>query len=259
MTPSVTWPVLEAEARALVAGAAEEGLTLRVVGSAGIRLHCERCAAGMDAVGRRAKDVDLVCRARDRRGVRALLEADGYETDRDLLVATEGRRLSFSHPERAIEIDLFVERLEFCHTIELGDRLQRHPITLASEDLLLSKLQVHDVTTNDLIDASLLLGAHAVAHEGPDSLDGPYVAQLLSRDWGFHRSVTQNLEQVGRSAISGVLARADPGLAERVPQRAGELRAAIDAARKSLAWRTRARVGERMQWWQDVNEREATY
>lgn len=259
MTGTVTWPELEAEARALVAGAAEEGLTLRVVGSAGIRLHCQRCAAGMDAVGRRAKDVDLACRARDRRGVRALLEARGYEPDRDLLVATEGTRLSFSHPDRGIEIDLFVERLEFCHTIELGDRLERHPVTLASEDLLLSKLQVHDVTTNDLIDAALLLGVHGVGNDDPDSLDGRYVAQVLSQDWGFHRSATENLDQVERSAISGILAGADPELAERVSQRAAELRAAITAARKSLAWRMRARVGERLQWWEDVNEREATY
>jgi hypothetical protein len=69
----------------------------------------------------------------------------------------------------------------------------------------------------------------------------------------------QNLDEVERSASSGVLAGVDPELAERVPQRAGELRDVIDATRKSLAWRTRARVGERMQWWQDVNAREATY
>ncbi|MGH2944414.1 MAG: glycosyltransferase, partial [Solirubrobacteraceae bacterium] len=35
------------------------------------------------------------------------------------------------------------------------------------------------------------------------------------------------------------------------------LLAAIEAAPKSVRWRARARVGERMQWWQDVDEREA--
>ena len=28
---------------------------------------------------------------------------------------------------------------------------------------------------------------------------------------------------------------------------------------KSVRWRARARVGERLQWWQDVDEREAVY
>jgi hypothetical protein len=34
---------------------------------------------------------------------------------------------------------------------------------------------------------------------------------------------------------------------------------AIEAAPKSLKWRARARVGERVQWWQDVDERAVTY
>ena len=33
----------------------------------------------------------------------------------------------------------------------------------------------------------------------------------------------------------------------------------IERARKTMAWRMRARVGERMQWWEDVNERMDTY
>jgi hypothetical protein len=37
------------------------------------------------------------------------------------------------------------------------------------------------------------------------------------------------------------------------------LREAIDAARKSRTWRLRARVGERMQWWEDVDDRRDTY
>ena len=46
---------------------------------------------------------------------------------------------------------------------------------------------------------------------------------------------------------------------ERVDEGAAALSEAIERARKSMSWRMRARVGERMQWWEDVNERVDTY
>jgi hypothetical protein len=33
----------------------------------------------------------------------------------------------------------------------------------------------------------------------------------------------------------------------------------IENRPKTMAWRMRAKVGERMQWWEDVDDREATY
>jgi len=45
----------------------------------------------------------------------------------------------------------------------------------------------------------------------------------------------------------------------RIEQRIPAPLAAVEAAPKTLGWRLRARVGERVQWWQDVDEREATY
>lgn len=46
-----SWDQLEAEALDLVPAAAAGGVTLRVVGSAGIRLHCAGPAGLMDALG----------------------------------------------------------------------------------------------------------------------------------------------------------------------------------------------------------------
>tara|TARA_B100000614_G_scaffold233264_1_gene228424 strand:- start:249 stop:359 length:111 start_codon:yes stop_codon:yes gene_type:complete len=34
---------------------------------------------------------------------------------------------------------------------------------------------------------------------------------------------------------------------------------AAETAPKSMSWKLRAKVGERMQWWQDVDDREGTY
>jgi hypothetical protein len=251
---SASWHELEAEAAELVAAAGEQGMTVRVVGSTGIRVHCAEASTAMDDVQRAAKDLDLVVRSGDRSRLRSLLEARGYVVDRDLLVAMEGQRFAFHHPERDLDLDVFVERLQFCHTIELDGRWERHATTIPIEDLLLQKLQVHELTDCDVIDAAVVLATHDVGTAGDqERIDRDYVAGVLAGDWGFHRDATANLDRV-RAAAGGL------GLsAERVDAAAAALSEAIERARKTMSWRMRARVGERMQWWEDVDERVDTY
>lgn len=248
------WEEIEREARSLVEAARAEGLTLRLLGSTGVRLHCPACEEGMVRLGRAAKDIDLACPKRDRTRVRELVEARGYDIDRDVLVAMEGARLSFQHPQTAVELDLFVDRLHFCHTIELAGRYDGHPHTLAAGDLLLAKLQVHELTRNDASDAAVLLAAHPLGE-----LDGDYVTGVLAGDWGFHHSAVASLESIRAQVGSGDRLGLEPDAAERVVERADELLERVDAAPKTLGWRMRAKVGERKQWWEDVNEREDTY
>ena len=252
--PRPGWAAVHDEAVALVAEAAARGQVLRLVGSTGIRLHCPPAAAALDRLGRPAKDIDLVCRHEDRKGLRRLLEDRGWRVDRDLLVAMEGRRYAFSHPERGLELDVFVDRMEFCHTIELRDRLAARELTVPVEDLLLQKLQIVRQTVTDRMDAAALLATHPVGESGDpgEAIDPAYVAGLLARDWGFHHTATANLAALRDEAAGN-------GSAATVRGRVDALLGVIEAAPKSVRWRARARVGERMQWWQDVDEREAVY
>jgi hypothetical protein len=215
----------------------------------------------MDELDRATKDVDVVVPKGDRAGVRALLEERGYHSDRDVLVTTEGRRFLFRNPALGLELDVFVDRLEFCHTLDVRDRLARHPVTLPLEDLLLSKAQIVELTRNDLKDLVTLLSAHEVSEdegEHPEAIDAPYIARLLARDWGFSHTVTGNLERL-HTAV------ADGGLAGRMVDRAAvvdrirALLATMERAEKSRRWRLRAKVGERVRWFADVDDREATY
>jgi hypothetical protein len=187
----------------------------------------------MDRLGRPAKDIDFVVPQRHRKGMRRLLEDRGYVIDRDLLIAMEGTRYSFAHREHGTEIDVFVERLNFCHTIELAGRLAAHPVTIPIEELLLQKVQIVEMTTTDLIDAGVLLATHDVAAPGGDSatavqppaydrdtaageaVDAAHIARLLARDWGFHHTATRNLERVRQSvaeaAVTDVGEEGPPG------------------------------------------------
>jgi hypothetical protein len=254
------WERLQAEATSIVSAAAEAGITLRVVGSAGIRLHCPGPGPVMDRLGRPAKDIDFVVPQQHRKGMRRFFEARGYVIDRDLLIAMEGRRYSFTHPGHGTEVDVFVERLEFCHTIEVSDRLDAHPVTIGLEELLLQKVQIIEMTTTDVLDTGALLATHDVSDSpaGGEAIDAARIARLLARDWGFHHTATRNLRRVSDGAGDAATnfgAEANSAVRER----AGHLLAAIDAEPKSLAWRLRDRIGERKQWWQDVDEKEATY
>jgi hypothetical protein len=251
--PRPGWAAVHEAAVALVDEAAARGHLLRLVGSTGIRLHCPPAAAALDRLGRPAKDIDVVCRHEDRKGLRRMLEERGWEVDRDLLVAMEGRRFAFRHPASGLELDVFVDRLEFCHTIELRDRLDARELTVPVEDLLLQKLQIVRQTVTDQMDTAALLATHPVAggqRSDPEAIDAAYVAGLLARDWGFHHTATLTALADGG---------AGNGSAATVAERVTDLLAAIEAAPKSVRWRARARVGERMQWWQDVDDREAVY
>jgi hypothetical protein len=252
--PRPGWEAVQREAVALVAEAEARGVVLRVVGSTGIRLHCTPAAEALDRLRRPAKDIDVVCRREDRTPLRRLLEERGWQVDRDLLVAMEGQRYAFTHPRDGLELDVFVDKLEFCHTIGLRDRLDRREVTVPVEDLLLQKLQIVRPTVTDRMDSQALLATHRVGAGGVDgeAIDAGYVAGLLARDWGFHHTATANLAAL-RAAPPG------NGGGRLVGERIDALLASIEAAPKSVRWRARARVGERLQWWQDVDEREAVY
>jgi hypothetical protein len=250
---------LGAVAVELIEQANEREIRARVIGSTAIYLHCEAAAQAISRAGRAGKDIDLVVAGRDRKQIRELLESNGYEIDRDLLVAMEGSRYSFANPRTGIGLDVFFDRMEFCHTIDLSKRLAEHEHTAAIEDLLLSKLQVHRLTRNDLSDAITILATHQVGLTGGlEEVDAAYVARLLGRDWGFHHTVVGNLD-----AVDAALGEAADRLSEDELLRAGDgviaLRVAIDSEKKSRAWRIRAKVGERVQWWEDVDDNLEAY
>ncbi len=265
------WADLQAEAVTIVTEAGRAGITLRVVGSAGIRLHCSRPGPVMDLLNRPAKDIDFVVPEKHRKGMRRYLEARGYLIDRDLLIAMEGTRYSFRHAEHGTDIDVFVERLDFCHTIEVASRLHRHPVTLPVEELLLAKLQIVELTMTDMMDIAVVLATHRVragqdsagregaAGDDAEAIDGGHIARIFARDWGFHHTATRNLARIGQvvgpDAGIDISAQANA----RVKDGVAGLLTAIGAEPKSRGWRIRDRIGERKQWWQDVDDKEATY
>ena len=111
------------------------------------------------------------------------------------------------------------------------------------------------------MDVGVILATHQVAEgcEDPEAIDGTHIARLLAADWGFHHTATRNLRRI--AGLVGDSATIDIGASQNAQVQDGvrRLLAAIDAAPKSTRWRMRDKIGERKQWWQDVDEKEATY
>lgn len=240
----------------LVGQAQERGIELRILGSLAYRLHCPANIALFEQMKRDLTDVDVAARGDQRKAVRAFLEGLGYVIDRDLLVATEGKRWAFSQPETGMVVDVFFDELYFCHRIPLRDRLRLDFPTITPTDLLLEKTQIVEINAKDIKDSLVLLLEHPVDGSGPDAIDGRYVARMLADDWGFHYTVTTNLTLLRRHLDDGVLT-GEQGVA--IGARIDELEQLLEEEPKSGKWKLRARIGTRKRWYQEVAEKSETY
>ena len=55
----------------------------------------------------------------------------------------------FTHGETGLAVDVMVDRIHMCHTVEFADRATQLPYTLSPTDLLLSKLQIVELNDKD--------------------------------------------------------------------------------------------------------------
>jgi hypothetical protein len=176
--------------------------------------------------------------------VQKLFESLGYEGDRRFNTLNGHQRLLYLDGVNGRQIDIFIDRMKMCHVIELADRLGGDDACLTPADLLLSKLQVFEVNMKDLVDSIALLLDHPIADHDDDAINAAYLAQLLSQDWGLYRTLQLNTARVRDAA------KEMPVPADTVNQRLDQLWDRVEAHPKSLKWRLRAKVGDRVSWYE---------
>jgi hypothetical protein len=242
---------LEIEAGRILDAVAKEGLTLRLVGSMAILRRCPTHGflASSDRVYR---DIDFAGRKKEARNIQDLLNRLGYLEDREVFVVSEGARAIFASASNGVHVDVFYEKLDFCHVIPLHDRLQIDAPTLPLAELLLGKLQIVKINEKDLVDMTALFLEHKLGDGDDDMINVARIAKLCAEDWGLWRTATMNLEKLQQFASSHP--KLDAGQKARLVAQVGGLHRRLDAEPKPLAWRLRARIGERMKWYNDVEE-----
>ena len=228
-----------AEGARIVAAAERHGLTVRLCGGAAVAHLCP--SAARPPLARPYKDVDVVGLRRERRALEELLAELGYEPRDEFNVLGGGERLLFWDAAHARQLDVLLDRFAMCHALDLRDRLAAHPITLEPADLLLTKLQVRETNERDVKDSLAL-----VVDSQPDV---GRIADVLCADWGWWRTATDVLERVGAGA-----AELDAASAARARTWIERLRHELDTRPKSVAWRLRARVGDRVRWYEEPED-----
>src|SRR5205814_8352464 len=142
-------------------------------------------------------------------------------------------------------IDVVVNQLAMSHRLDLRNRLDGPEPTLTLADLLLTKLQVWEITHKDLGDALCLLADHPLGEgAGPESINLGRIRSVLGADWGFCHTVERNLGKILELWREAPLASPPFDLEAQ----ATELLRSIDSAPKSVSWRARARIGEPVRW-----------
>ncbi len=153
---------LEREVDRVVAAVAARGRPIRVLGSIGVALHCPDARALLPSFERTYADIDFAAYRRDGKEVAAAIVDLGYIEDREVSILSEGRRSIFDHPSGQVHLDVFFDRLEFCHVIPLAGRLEVDTPTIPLAELVLSKLQIVKINDKDVVDTILLLLDHPV-------------------------------------------------------------------------------------------------
>ena len=227
-------------------------ILMRLIGALAFRSRCPKYGYIQDELGRKFTDIDFASYLRFSREILRLLTELGYQEDKQVTQLFGERRLLFHDPVFGRHIDIFFNVLEFCHPISFVGRLEGEELTLPLAELLLEKMQIVQINEKDLIDSLMLLREHPIGETDQENVNGALVARTLANDWGFWRTVTGNLKH-----LDEILDRY-PRLSEEdrrvVRGRIKELSDRIEAEPKTLRWKARARIGEKMKWYKDVEE-----
>ncbi len=262
-TPGEAYPAAAAddplpEAIGLARGAADAGLGLKLLGGLAIRVLCPPEFPPRLRIG---QDMDFACLSKGRKNVASYLENSGCEPDKRFNNLNGDRQMYFTAPSGR-PIDLMVDRLTMCHTLDLRPSFGNLPMTVDAVDLLLSKLQIFELNEKDARDIMHLLSGVPVSGSGAEAgaggeaggagtavIDSDRFGKVLGADWGWWRTVTGNLKRLP------ALAADNPGLMPPSPPydplaQAAYLLELADATPKGMKWKLRANVGDRVRWYE---------
>jgi hypothetical protein len=242
-------PEMLAEGRRLIDLARERGIVLRLLGGLAIRL----LTPDLPPRTRVGQDLDFGSVKSSRKALIELLAEQGYVADRNFNALYGDKQMYFAHGEQGHAVDVMIDRLHMCHTVEFADRAAALPYTLSPVDLLLSKLQIIELNEKDLDDCLRLLVSFDLDDSGADGrddvIDTRVIAGLVGDDWGWWKTISLNLERIGAALADGVPASVASGRLD--PRPAVEtLSRVLQDTPKSRRWKLRDRIGERKRWYE---------
>ena len=203
---------------------------------------------------RRFRDIDFWGYSKEQKQLEHLFLADEYVADPTIMRAHEWgvKRLLFEHPQTRIKIDVFMDELVMAHTIGFKGRLDLDYPTTDLTYLILSKLQIHEITENDMIDMIVLVAEHDFGSGDRELIDSAHIVEIMRGDWGFCYTTLENLTKC--EAALDRYPMLPPDVVQRVRTRLAALRDQIVSAPKTTRWKMRSRLGTRTRWYEEVGD-----
>jgi hypothetical protein len=223
------------------------GIPLKLLGGQAVRLLCPL----FPHRARDDQDMDFACISSKKRDVIAFFAEQGFLGDQRFNTLHGDRQMYFTTADGKTSVDVVMDRLNMCHVLDFHDRIDRLPETLDVADLLLTKLQVFELNRKDVHDILHLFSGFPVAEgDEPGTIGTERVGTLVGEDWGWWRTATMNLEKVILYAEGR-----PPDLVPEDPpfdpsEQARTLLDVCATTPKTLKWKLRAKVGDRVQWYQ---------
>jgi len=252
------------EVMSIIESAEREGIKLRVLGSLAVFMrssYCSECIQIYRSLGRFGEgkpmftDLDLIAYSKQSKQVNDFLTKK-LRFQPNLYVNTlyNNSRSIYHHPDGKYSVDVFYDRLSFSHEVEFANgRLDNIGYTIEPEDIVLEKLQIHDINRKDLVDLFILFLSHEVSDKKEErKIDGSYIAKVLANDWGFWYDANNNLNKI--LEVIKNERRVEKKYLEQVEERISKLKALIDKEPKTQNWEKRSKKGTSKLWYDEVEE-----
>ncbi len=239
-------------ARGIVEKAENVGIPLRVLGACAFRIHCKNFNHLFGDLDRPITDIDFASLRNYSNKLLDFFQKLGYNPNQRIIGFYGRTRHVYYAPNDSLQIDVFMDGLEMCHTIDLRSRLFVDKPTIPPADLLLEKLQIVKINEKDLKDMLVLFREHDVSDSDVDAINSSYITKLLSNDWGFYYTAMMNLGKLG-SYMSSFAKFSESDRAD-VMKKISELQRDLQNAPKSMKWKFRAKIGTSKTWYHEVED-----
>jgi hypothetical protein len=239
-------------AESILSAAEHDNIIIRLTGSLAIRIQAPEYRYIEYENNRQLNDIDFVIYSRDIIKVQNLFKNLNWQEDQGVLRLFGDKRRIFYSPRENLHADVFIDKLQFCHSIDVRGKLEYPKKTLNSFFLLLGKLQIVEINRKDLIDAILILRKFTPAEQHiPEQMNYHHLVILCSKDWGWWRTVTMNLKKISEYLDEFLSKDEDKKI---VSDTITDLQKKIAAQPKSLSWKIRNKLGDKIKWYNEVEE-----
>jgi hypothetical protein len=223
-------------AKEIIRTAEKSGVNLKLIGGLAFYAICPSASQGK--YRREYKDIDLIGKSGDAGKVNDVMLSLGYVPREIFNRLNFNERLLYHNRNNDLRVDVFLGKFIMCHKFDFNGHVGKPGLTLPITDLVMTKLQVIAKTDKEYCDLMAAFEDYPVT-EDDGGINGKYIAKICANNWGIWRTFLQNLDWLALSA--------DGIKRERVER----LKTMIEAEPKSLAWKIRAKIGERKKWYEE--------